>query len=152
MTTVAFDGHILACDSGAWSGGIADTMRKLRPIGPFQIPGEIALVAGHAVIFGELAYSLPLLEWLQGRAEKPKVPDEKLAVDYAVIVTTSLRVFCLAGNGTLLEMTSMPFSIGGGKGVALGAMMHGANAVRAIEYAAERTDCALLPVQSVKLG
>lgn len=152
MTTIAWDGKTLACDSGAWRGNLVDTAKKLHHLGKIAVDHESKPVEAWAVTIGEIAYSNQLLRWLIERDEKPPVPPEKHSENFAFIVTKTLRTFTLTGNGTLGELTTVPVAAGGGAGVALGAMLHGASAVRAIEYAAERTDCAMLPVQSVRIG
>lgn len=154
MTTIAFDGTTLAVDSGWWDGNLVDTGKKLYALGPIKVDPDSDPVEAYAAIKGESAFAVALIYWLRGVGEKPQVPTDKLSASFGILVTKTLRVFAIMGNGTLVPMSTVPLADGaqGGAGVALGAMLMGASAVRAIELAAERTDAVMLPVQSVRLG
>lgn len=125
MTTIATDGKTMAADTLITAGGqrVAH-MRKVHQTND----GRIYACAGrceHGTMFGK---------WLDDpQSEKPKLDDEF----GALVMHRDGRVFHYTDLLEPVEFT-IPQAIGSGGDIALGAMLHGASPVAAVQIAAQR--------------
>lgn len=147
MTTIAWDGKTLAVDRGSWQGYIANRVNKLRNVGGGnRRPGQswIAL-AGDAHI-AEATW-----RWLLG-SDWPRLLDADYNKVCGVLVTTEREIFRVsAGMETFEQILDVPFADGGGADMALGAMLAGATAAKAVELVATRSNLSWGGVDSVNL-
>jgi hypothetical protein len=134
MTTIAWDGKTLAADRASTQGYIVNEVCKIRSIaGGKRIRGQ-----RYAALTGDAHICEAMLAWLLG-AEMIRVPDADWNKACGLIVTIDRRIFRMAvAVGTFEEILSVPFADGGGSEMALGAMLAGADAKRAIELVALR--------------
>lgn len=143
MTTIAWDGETLAADRGSWSNGMHQAVRKAHRV--TAPDGRRFLVA----LAGDGAFAISVLRWMRGEVSDPgRCLDDDMTRDVAVVIDERRRVFRL--NSRLLYVPYMGriHTHGAGQEIALGAMMAGADAVKAIritmqvsDYAARGVDC-----------
>ena len=141
MTTIAFDGITLATDRASWNGWIWVAVEKIsvfelgvaaRKHSGVDIKGLVAYAGA-----GDGKYILELCEWLKGaRAVLPTVPGDSAM---GILVDSRGHAFEVTTNGMLMELINLPVVSGGGGDIALGAMLYGASAVRAVELTSERS-------------
>ena len=127
MTTIAWDGRFLASDSAKFRGSyhrVPGNFQKIVTVG-----GVVYACTGSAALFH------PLIEWHKAGAEPADVPKDREDR------STSLLVF--EGGKCRLYCTDLPYpeeliapdAWGVGDDYAIGAMLAGANARRAVEIA-----------------
>lgn len=143
MTTIAWDGETLAADRGSWSGGFHQDAKKVyRVTAP---DGRVFLVA----LLGNAAFATDVLRWMMGGPHPGQCLEADGEMDCAVVIDARRRVWRLAAHRlTYREYPGRLHSAGAGQEIALGAMMAGADAVKAIritmqvsDYAARGVDC-----------
>ena len=159
MTTIAWDGKTLAVDKASWKNEVWTPVTKLFEV---VLCGESmsALCLTHPRIVWAAAGSarnVPVvLEWMRGGGSRPVFmeDDQKTAIGLVVEIDTG-RCFGLTGILTLEPYDPGPVSDGMGNEIALGAMLAGASATRAIEivsmrscWAAGGVDSFVLPTES----
>jgi len=139
MTTIAFDGKTLAVDRGSWSGYIVNETTKLFPPKP-----DAATVfangwpMGAFALAGTAGICLSILHWARTGIDKPYLPEAEKSNSHGVLVTLDAKVYRISGYLMLEQIESVPFADGGGHECALGAMLAGADARRAVEIVGER--------------
>ena len=139
MTTIAYDGKTLAADRGAWNGYVCNEVRKLYPPAP-----DAASLFGNGWPMGVFAFAgnagvcMAILHWARTGIDKPTLSDEERDNSYGVLVTPSGVLYRVGGRLLLERIESVPFADGGGHECALGAMLAGADARRAVEIVGER--------------
>lgn len=128
MTTVAWDGKVLAVDSQATSefSGVKTLSDKLRK-GNWR--GQDAAFAG----VGSRAQADEIAEWLFGATGMPPVLDEDGT--HGLLVVYQKAYFVEGKRPRLIEVLESPQALGSGRGVALGAMYAGRSAEDAIRIA-----------------
>lgn len=125
MTTIAWDGHILAVDSQSTSGSLilSNTVKKLyRDVGDYK-----------AIAFaGALQENVIFLDWVRDGMKKdsPKFDGCAMCID----ASGALYVFDGNHKGRPLK-TDYKDANGTGSEIAMGAMDAGANAIDAVEIA-----------------
>jgi hypothetical protein len=134
MTTIAFDGKILAVDSqitdGSFVFGFSNKIFYLKD-------GSIVALCGSLSLYDEV------IEWLNG-GEKPIIYDGDslngimIKDGIAFEISSKLRVF----------KTCIPWAGGSGQNIALTAMKCGKNAKEAVELACELDIYSGFPVVS----
>jgi ATP-dependent protease HslVU (ClpYQ) peptidase subunit len=142
MTTIAFDGQYVAADKGIWANGHIDKITKLRVV---TIEGEKMIAA----CMGDAHFSRALLSWMEDNT-KPK-PDWRSGEKDMYGTTTCIHLF--TKHGVILDVSAEGgvltleghgprgvFAAGGGREMALGALLAGASAQRAVEIAIEFSD------------
>lgn len=137
MTTLVFRYGVMASDSGGWVGGIVTPWsRKL-------IRGKSGVIYGGC---GSAARVSEFFSWVEsgedaGEMVVPQVQDD--GSDFVVLIWRPDRgLFLLTAQGEE-DLRGSPYcAIGGGAGVAYGALHHGASAVEAVEAAIAHSDCA----------
>lgn len=142
MTTLAFDGQYVAADKGSWSNGHINMVTKLSVV---TIDGE-KFIAGTQ---GSGPFSVQLLRHLCDPSSVP-APDfagtESVKADDSCVTLVSkygvIQIVTAAGWYYTLEGVGPRgvFASGGGREVALGALLAGASAQRAVEIAIEHSD------------
>ncbi len=140
MTTIAWDGETLAADRGSWSNGLHQAVRKAyRVTAP---DGRRFLVA----LAGDGAFAMRVLRWMRGEIDHPGpcMADG----DVAVVIDERRQVWRMNSRLIYVPYLGKVHAHGAGQEVALGAMMAGADAVKAIritmqvsDYAARGVDC-----------
>ena len=152
MTTIAFDGETLAVDRAAWKGdGVWGEFKKLFTVtlcpvaaarfrfAKSEVKPKIAWAATGS------CHAFPLiLDWLENGGDLPELK----ADDSCGIVVHDGRAYCLAGSMTIIPYESYPIADGAGHEMALGAMLAGADAVKAIEIVASRSSYAASKIDS----
>lgn len=150
MTTIAFDGITLACDS-AWTLNDTFTSSKTKLI---RLPtGALYAAAGHID-------DRDLVALLRDTPCSYQMPDGA-ALD---AITSDLRALVIFPSGDVwlidtggeycgaMPIHSPCVAIGSGANIALGAMDAGADAKRAIEIACNRDAYTRGPVHTMTLG
>ena len=127
MTTIAWDGRIMAADRQATrENGLISSVQKLwRP--------KPNIIAGFS---GGLGECVALKAWFDHGADPKEYPKPENISDPAVmmfVIKGDPIVFCFEGSPFALSFRNVPFARGCGAAVALGAMSMGANAIRALE-------------------
>lgn len=142
MTVIAFDGTHVAADKGCWDGGHIHKVTKVRHV---VIDGEkmIAVVSG----CGTLARQM--LRHLEDPENVP-LPDyrgcHEIHADSTVaLLFTKLGVIReVSAAGWMMTMEGHGprgvFADGGGREMALGALLAGASAERAVDICIENSD------------
>lgn len=134
MTTIAYDGRILAADSRITNGNylIDDDFLKLRRV----VVGKrtILVAAG-----GSLVEILRFYKWVEGGLDVDlwdMEADEVVGVTLEVV--KSKEVIKVFSEGPTPMDNICPFAIGSGGHLAEGAMLAGATAIDAVKIAAQR--------------
>lgn len=163
MTTVAWDGHVLAVDRGGWVGNNVCTMTKIKTVevviaNRWGEPGDRLIVA----VFGWLSLFENTVDHLVNGAELRSLDLADRDMDVAVIINKHRELWQLnaTGHRTLLgchrhnpDQTELPVkfsqwqpdywhSWAAGHSFAAGALAAGSTAIQAIELANKYTDCA----------
>lgn len=156
MTTIAFDGKTLAVDRGSWKNNFVwSVTRKL--FGPFEISepaaDRLGMPRGATVVYaaaGTAAEAPLVATWLFSGGGMPDLNDKEMSRGIVVWVEGRSGGF-LTSLLTLEPIDRYPIADGGGFEIALGAMLAGASAVRAVELTIERTGWAAGGVDSFTL-
>lgn len=143
MTTIAFDGMSLAADRGSWSGGFHQRAKKVHRV---TAPDGRKFLAA---LLGNAAFASDVLRWIRGGPHPGACLDADKEYDCAVVVDERGRVWRLSAHRlTYREQSGRLHSAGAGQEIAMGALMAGADAVKAVritmqvsDYAARGVDC-----------
>ena len=145
MTTIAFDGETLAADRGSWSNGLHQAVRKAyRVTAP---DGRRFLVA----LAGDGAFAMRVLCWMRGKIDHPgpcMAGDETR--DVAVVIDERRQVWRMNSRLIYVPYLGKVHAHGAGQEVALGALMAGADAVRAIRITMQVSDYAARGIDAVR--
>jgi hypothetical protein len=142
MTTLAFDGKLLAVDKASWteSGGTWNATTKLYELGASErqkldLGGDTkAWIAFQA----DGGFATKVRDWLIGLCEeRPAAEDSNATI--GVVATSAGELHRLSGWYTMQKIESLPFAGGGGHEAALGAMLAGASAAMALALIARRS-------------
>lgn len=122
-------------DRGAWNGYSAHEVTKLYDVrGGNRIDGQRAVA-----LTGDANVAMAMLAWLRG-GEMIRFPDAEWNKSCGLIVTVDRKIFRMTTGMTTFEpVEAVPFADGGGHEYALGAMLAGASAKRAVLLVAKRT-------------
>ena len=148
MTTIAFDGKTLAVDRAAWKGnGIWSDANKLFIIDMCEEAKDRFLLTGSNKIawaacgcFSEFPL---ILKWIASGGDIPEFENGSNG-----ILVHESDAYGLNSNMTLVPHGEYPISEGCGHEMVLGAMLAGADAVRAIEIVASRSSHAVARIDS----
>ena len=129
MTTIAFDGGIIAADSRAVSGGLISNDRVEKII----VKGEVVFA-----IAGTFCMFRPLINWFVAGGDIATVPTGGSEDNDCTSFIAYSGGRCLQYNPKLPypDIIHPPFAWGTGREVALGAMLAGKSAVEAVKIAA----------------
>lgn len=120
MTTIAFDGKILASDSRAIGNYIKDDYKKI-----FKINNKCYGITGN------YSSSLLFIEWIKNGGDKPKLDENNGVFEIELM---SQKAFYY-GEYLIKVPQSIPCALGSGSVAAMAAMLSGKNACEAIEIA-----------------
>ena len=148
MTTIAFDGKTLAVDRAAWKGqAIWSDACKLFTIDMceeamdrFMLEGESRIVWAACGCFSDFPL---VIRWITRGGDLPDMEDCSIG-----ILVHENDAYGLNSNMTLVPHGEYPISDGCGHEMVLGAMLAGADAVRAIELVASRSSHAVARIDS----
>lgn len=138
MTTIAYDGKVLAADTAHWK---SDTLGwngdKIRTV--TDRSGKI--VVAYAVC-GSYMFSLTIeqhiLDLLDGRRVDPvTVSEDQYFYAFVIDMRDSEPILFEVGPDMILQPAGYPMAIGSGGEIALTAMRCGKNAIKAVELACE---------------
>lgn len=145
MTTIAFDGKTLAADRGSWSGGFHHGARKVHRI--TAPDGRQFLVA----MMGNAAFATDVLRWMRGGPHPGQCLDADKEYDCAIVVDSKLHIWRLSGHRlTYREQGGQLHSGGAGQEIAMGALMAGADAIKAVKITMQVSDYAARGVDWVR--
>lgn len=153
MTTIAFDGATLAVDNASWHG---NTWNKVNKLFAFPPNPNIPIIELCNTYFwwaaaGPSGYIYKVKGWLDGNiADFPYYPEQK-DFSLGLVVVSSKTFYEFTGYGTLVPHHSIPYAEGCGREMALGAMLAGADSVRAVEIVSERSCSAAAGVTYVTI-
>ena len=154
MTTIAFDGQYVAADKGIWANGHIDKTTKIR-VTTLTLEADQPPERMIAVTYGSGAYGRAMLKHYESydydaHAYKVAKPDwrgcEGFHADTGclVLVTKQGVILDVAAEGWIITMEGHGprgvYAAGGGREMALGALLAGASAQRAVEIAIEFSD------------
>lgn len=145
MTTIAFDGETLAADRGSWSGGFHQDAKKVHRV--TAPDGRVFLVG----LMGNAAFATDVLRWMRGGPHPGQCLDADKEHDCAVVVDVRRRVWRLSAHRlTYREAPGRMHSAGAGQEIAMGALMAGADAVKAVRITMQVSDYAARGVDWVR--
>lgn len=140
MSTIAFDGVVLAADNGGWAGGLVGRSLKLVPL---TMKDGSKWIFG---TFGSAAFSEIALEFMAGHGPAPLGTDfdEDLlpGAIWALAVNADGECFRVQANFRFDKVLDPFASAGAGRDIAMGALAAGATAIQAINIAEQYTDYA----------
>ena len=147
MTTIAYDGRILAIDGSVFAGPLKQPCIKLQRINaketPLTVLDRLGLLGfGNEAEFcyawcGTVAEINLVKKWLAEGGEIPKL-DQDVSDNGLIVHKDTGRVFSLLPNLTTMEVT-IPTSSGSGMGYAMGCLDSGLDARDTIKKAIHRT-------------
>jgi len=143
MTTVAYRDGVMAADCGCFSDGLyqgeVDKLWVLPSVGLVGCCGEIGAM-------------VRVVEWLKGgvdRGKKPSLPDD---CDFeAIVVDPQGEVSHYDLHLSPMRVTNEFHVIGSGRKLALGAMVAGASAEKAVQIACQYDGRSREPVKTIRL-
>lgn len=145
MTTIAWDGRTLAADKGSWCGGFHHAVKKVHRV--TAPDGRRYLVA----FCGDPVFATSILRWMRGEVENPGIClDADKDRDSAVVVDESLQVWRLSARLVYVPIEGRLHTHGAGQEIAMGALMAGADAVKAIRITMQVSDFAARGVDFVR--
>mgnify|MGYP006921288158 CR=1 FL=1 len=144
MTTIAWDGTTLAADKGSWSGGLHQPVRKTYKI--TAPDGRRFLVA----MAGDAVFATQCLRWLRGGDHPGRCLDDDLNRDVMVVIDEKRRIWRLSSRLVYVPYEGKIHAHGAGQEIALGALMAGADAVKAIRITMQVSDFAARGVDFVR--
>lgn len=175
MTTLAFDGKELAADQGIWAGD-STTQIFNKLFGPFtmrlsvlkhlglQPGGGFIMAENRSWVLAQCNYVTDMIKirkWLTKEipddvpafsdAHLPKTGMDAEHVMGILLNTTTGEAYELYACMVVAAIESIPFAMGTGASAAMGAMMAGASATKAIKIACVITDHAKHGVKTYKL-
>lgn len=130
MTTIAWDGAVLAADNAAWVGDVSQ--RDLK-IGPIQIGKERFILAR----CGIAAFGMAGLRFLTGESKHrpdPREYEPNMAGGHSwgLLVDKDGKAFTVMADMSLEQIYDPYHSMGAGREIALGALAAGATAIQAV--------------------
>lgn len=127
MTTIAWDGKILAADSLATCGTLRSKVVKIvRSASGFLCAGA-----------GEFSAVVPWLRWVEGGLVPDDRPGELGSKATVIIVDPRGRAHTLEGAPVRVPVLDKFWALGTGAELAMGAMAMGADAAQAVRIAAK---------------
>lgn len=138
MTTIAFDGSLLAADGRRLWGGeiVADNFEKIHRL-ESVIKGIPAVVG----VAGSAAVRDALYKWLADGANPKEAIAKSESIDWdMILVDMARRAWFLHAACPYPVEIRPPLAIGAGGELATGAMLAGANAVGAVQLVGRRTN------------
>lgn len=137
MTTIAWDGRALCSDSRCIYGHI-----KQRPVQKiFAYKGDFLAIG----FCGSYNNHQAFIDWLLGKGEKPTIPSDTAAG--VIVVDKDLTAWCYHSDGASRVPAATCEADGSGSPYAMGAMLAGANAYKAVEIAIKLDENSGGPVQ-----
>lgn len=138
MTTIAWDGETLAADSQVTDDNFVwqHADKKIFKIRDFYLATA-----------GDADQCMKFLDWFKNR-DISKFPD---GMDDVTVLVVGPKVCDLYGNGAIPTPIKPPFAIGSGSACAMGAMLAGAKARRAVQIASKLCKYTGGPVRTVKI-
>lgn len=145
MTTIAWDGRTLAADKGSWSGGLHQPVKKVHRVTASD--GRKFLVA----FAGDSVFATLVLRWMRGEIDHPgQCLDDDKNRDVAVVIDERCCVWRLSSRLVYVPMEGRVHAHGAGQEIALGALMAGADAAKAVRIVAQVSDYAARGVDWVR--
>ena len=131
MTTIAYDGEILAADGRVSRGGVivSETFKKIVKR---DCCGTEVLIAS----CGYARLSFLFIKWVENGMDLDEWEIEDPDEEYEGLVIAGEKVLSFSGDGLVMPFEA-PFSIGSGSELALGAMKAGKSAIGAVKIASE---------------
>ena len=129
MTTIAFDGKQLAADSQSSFGGDVYYKEQGEEKKYHKVNGYIVCTAGDA------HDQVRLRQWAKTDFDDKKVP-KFTSGNERIVFKKNGKPYVVADDG-VMDTIHVPFAIGSGKCEAMGAMLAGANAKKAVQIAAK---------------
>ena len=136
MTTIAWDGRTIAADSQSTEG-------ELRGLHPCK---KLSKYKGNIYAFaGTISTCKDVIRWLKRGGKKDDFP-ALAELDFAVLQFKGGKCYLYQSDPTPIQVLP-PYTMGTGKELALGAILAGATASRAVEIACDVDINSGLPVQ-----
>lgn len=126
MTTIAFDGSTMACDTLATG---PYNLEYLEKIVKTEDEDGNPILMGFA---GRLDHCIMLRDWVIEGMDKEKFP---VVDEVEIIMATKDGCFLMLDSPVLIPLIGYPHAIGSGANMAMGAMLSGKSAVEAVEMA-----------------
>lgn len=126
MTTIAWDGKILAADKQSTHGSLRRTVTKIARAG-------LALVGAA----GQSALCAEMIQWVQMGAPADKFPERQRGEDWVqcVMVTPDGKVWLFCQSPTPILFEDPTFAMGSGRDYAMAVMYLGLPADKAVAVA-----------------
>lgn len=154
MSVIAYDGKTIAADRMATYNEFQLQAEKLFKVAPHIILGFV----------GEHGQGQKLISWFKNGAKPEDFPTPEEHATATLIVLTKhtkgatdpngkpICMFYPGANNIPLEIKNTPMAWGSGAGIALGAMLAGKTATRAVELANTMADGCGMGVTTMKLN
>ncbi len=149
MTTIAFDGRILAVDRAGWIGnGIQYETDKLYGVSLLGL--GLGGVDGYYAAAGNAGDAAAIALWLQNkRGDAPALVEHDSGKGLIVTQEDPPRVARLTSALTLDWVYTLPWGDGAGLEMAIGAMAAGKTAAQAVEIVARHSTWAAIGMDYV---
>ena len=127
MTTVATDGLSMAGDGQREHRGtiVTSAAEKVRRLSDGRIVGTAGCVAT----------GIKAVKWLEGGGDAPDFPSD---VEFSALILYPTGIVEMMGHECVLMPVALPFAIGSGMDLAIGAMEAGADPAKAVLIASMR--------------
>lgn len=139
MTTIAYDGHVLAADTYCHYGDVRASV-QVSKVWHLQHCNRRVIVAGSGNPSAIMALARLFLTHIDdARRHHAFIPAPTFPKDLGgsliVVDVEEKRVFHMGEDATCVEVTGAHAACGSGREFALGAMYHGASADKAVDVA-----------------
>lgn len=150
MTTIAWDGAVLAADNAAWTGDVCERDLKIEPI---KVGKEKFIIAR----CGYAAFTSEAIRFMTGETKhRPNwneySNDMTAGSMWGLLVAADGSAFKVQANMALTKIYDPFMAIGAGREIALGALAAGATAVQAVQITEKLSSYAKYGVTAMRFN
>ncbi|MGI9449467.1 MAG: hypothetical protein ACR2QH_02265 [Geminicoccaceae bacterium] len=143
MTTIAYRNNIMAADSACF-----DSSLYQGEVEKLWILPSVGLIG----CCGEIGAMIRVVDWLRDGGERKRCPDLPDDCEFeGIVVSREGEVLHYDRHLVPIRVANEFHAIGSGRKLALGAMMAGASAKRAVQIACQYDNGSREPVRTLKL-
>lgn len=150
MTTIAWDGAVLAADNAAWTGDVCQRDLKIEPI---KIGKERFIIAR----CGAAAFTRECIRFMTGETKhRPDWSeyDQNLCAGsmWGLLIASDGSAFQVSAACSLEKIYDPFFAMGAGREIALGALAAGATAIKAVNITEQHSGYAKYGVTAMRFN